>query len=164
VLGQMWATGGAFYEAGRCGSAKPARFCSRLHSGNESPDGSHRNPQESGTLRLVLPSASSFPNRVNAAWSSTGGRPPSFPHFLSCALLWALALAIPPIRAISATVWNRIHWASRWEGDFSVRIRLRGYQPTENHRWEVSLSTGIGITKHYAVGTKPLARQTLRVS
>ena len=39
----------------------------------------------------------------------------------------------------------------RWEGDFSVRIRSRGYQPPENHRWEVSLSTGIGITKHYAV-------------
>jgi hypothetical protein len=36
-------------------------------------------------------------------------------------------------------------------GDFSVRMRSRGYQPPENHRWEVSLSTGIGITKQYAV-------------
>jgi hypothetical protein len=40
---------------------------------------------------------------------------------------------------------------SKREGDFSVRIRSRGHQSPENHRWEVSLSTGIGITKHYAV-------------
>jgi hypothetical protein len=37
------------------------------------------------------------------------------------------------------------------EGDFSFRIRSRGHQSPENHRWEVSLSTGIGVTKHYAV-------------
>ena len=50
------------------------------------------------------------------------------------------------------------HQDSRWVADFSVRIRSRGYQPPENHWWEVSLSTGIDITKHYAVDRDPSLR------
>ena len=82
----------AFLFARLSSGPRPCRWCGRTRP--ESP----RTQPES----CRLPAA--FSDVASPFRSSFSGRPPLLPHFRSWALLWALPLATPPMRAISAAV------------------------------------------------------------
>ena len=71
------------------------------HGPADSADGHAQNRRALSLSRAV---ASSLFSVASPFRSNFSGRPPLLPHFRSWALLWALALATPPMRAISAAV------------------------------------------------------------